>query len=81
MDHDTGAFNNWATVVDCGDISNTPFDKLKAIEQLTQGAKSILSRVPKSKEHSEAVRMLSIGGDHTISKSSNPLKPNFLNNY
>ncbi|KAI5306037.1 hypothetical protein KEM56_002460 [Ascosphaera pollenicola] len=66
MDHENGAFNNWATVVDCGDIPNTPFDKLKAIEQLTRGSKSILSRAPKSEEHSKAVRMLSIGGDHTI---------------
>lgn len=71
MDHENGAFNNWATVVDCGDIPNTPFDKLKAIEQLTRGSKSILSRAPKSEEHSKAVRMLSIGGDHTISKSTN----------
>lgn len=68
MDHGTNPFLEWAKVVDCGDISNSLFDKVEAIEQLSDGAGEILSRKPKSKSHGDAIRMITVGGDHTISK-------------
>ncbi|KAJ1709194.1 formiminoglutamate hydrolase [Aspergillus flavus] len=66
MDHRNNPFRDWATVVDCGDVANTPFNKVEAVAQLTTGAKEILSRTAKSQANSSAVRMITIGGDHTI---------------
>lgn len=39
-----------------------------AIKQLTQGASEILTRSAKTHSQSDAVRMITIGGDHTISE-------------
>jgi Arginase family len=70
IDHGVNPFRNWATVADCGDISNTPFDKLVAIQELEHGMKTINSMKPKNISAAEAVRLITIGGDHTISGSS-----------
>jgi agmatinase len=67
MDHLANPFRGWATIVDCGDISNSPFDKLQALSELEHGWKAIGARDPKNREKSENVRIISIGGDHTIS--------------
>jgi hypothetical protein len=69
IDHRVNPFRNWATVIDCGDISNTPFDKLVAIQELEHGMKTINSMKPKNASAADAVRLITIGGDHTISKS------------
>ncbi|KAF9885242.1 hypothetical protein FE257_000602 [Aspergillus nanangensis] len=66
MDHGVNPFRDWAQVVDCGDISNTPFDKLQAIQELEHGWKQIGARRPKNTEKGDNVRLISIGGDHTI---------------
>lgn len=68
MDHDVNPFEDWATVVDCGDISNSPYDKLLAIQQLEHGSRQIGSRKPRHTDKGDHVRLLSIGGDHTISE-------------
>lgn len=68
MDHGVNPFRDWAEVVDCGDIRNTPFDKLQAIHELEQGWKQITARQPKNIDKGDHVRLISIGGDHTISK-------------
>jgi arginase family enzyme len=73
LDHEINPFQNWATVVDCGDIANTPFDKLVAIHELEKGMKAINDQKPKNETASSAVRLITIGGDHTISKSSSIL--------
>jgi arginase family enzyme len=70
IDHGVNPFRNWATVTDCGDISNTPFDKLVAIRELEYGMKTINSMKPKNVSASDAVRLVTIGGDHTISRFS-----------
>jgi agmatinase len=67
MGHGVNPFKNWATVTDCGDIPNTPFDKLQAIQQLESGWTSINAQRPKNMSVMDAVRIISIGGDHTIS--------------
>jgi agmatinase len=67
MDHGVNPFKNWATVTDCGDIPNTPFDKLQAIRQLESGWVSINAQSPKNMRIMDSVRIISIGGDHTIS--------------
>ena len=61
-------FRNWATVTDCGDIQNTPFDKLVAIQELENGWRAINAQGPRNRSVSNAVRTISIGGDHTISE-------------
>lgn len=68
MDHGVNPFRDWAQVVDCDDILNTPFDKLQAIHELEQGWKQIGARRPKNLEKGDKVRLISMGGDHTISK-------------
>jgi hypothetical protein len=73
LDHQINPFQNWATVVDCGDIANTPFDKLVAIHELEKGMKVINEQKPKTQTASSAVRLITIGGDHTISKLSTML--------
>jgi len=70
MDHGVNPFRNWATVVDCGDISNTPFDKMYALKELEDGWRAINALSPKNISKADALRILSIGGDHTISKFS-----------
>ncbi|KAK4870487.1 hypothetical protein LT330_004835 [Penicillium expansum] len=66
MDHGLNPFVDWASVVDCGDIANTPFDKLEAIHELEAGWRKIGSRKPKNSEKGDHVRLISLGGDHTI---------------
>ncbi|KAF8855118.1 Arginase/deacetylase [Acephala macrosclerotiorum] len=66
MDHNLNPYQNWAKIVDCGDISNTPFDKLVAVHQLEKGMQAINDRKPANTSASDAVRLITIGGDHTI---------------
>jgi agmatinase len=68
MDHGVNPFRNWATVTDCGDISNTPFDKLVAVHELEHGMRVINKLKPKNESAADAVRLITIGGDHTISQ-------------
>jgi hypothetical protein len=70
IDHRVNPFRDWATVVDCGDIANTPFDKLVAVNELEKGMKVINEQKPKNETASSAVRLITIGGDHTISRPS-----------
>lgn len=67
MDHLVNPFTDWATVVDCGDIPNSPFDKLQAIHQLEAGWTAMAERQPRDTEKGSVPRFISIGGDHTIS--------------
>ncbi len=68
MDHAVNPFRNWATVTDCGDIRNTPFDKLVAVHELEKGMAAIHKLKPKNESVADAVRLITIGGDHTVSK-------------
>lgn len=61
-------FMDWATVVDCGDIPNSVFDKYEAVQELASGLYSMASRKPKTEDRDEHVRLITLGGDHTISK-------------
>jgi agmatinase len=67
MDHGVNPFRNWASVVDCGDIKNTPFDKLQAIHELQKGWEAIAARKVHNADKGNVPRIISIGGDHTIS--------------
>ncbi|KEY64538.1 hypothetical protein S7711_03604 [Stachybotrys chartarum IBT 7711] len=71
MAHDmVNPFLDWATVVDCGDIPNSVFDKYEAVQELGRGLKSMASRKPKNLEKGDNVRLITLGGDHTITLPS-----------
>ena len=72
MDHGVNPFQDWPTVTDCGDINNTPFDKMYAIHELEKGMTAVNGLKPKNQSIADAVRLITIGGDHTISKRSTP---------
>lgn len=82
MDHGgINPFRDWAVVTDCGDISNTPFDKLVAIHELERGMKKINEQEPKNKTAADAVRLITIGGDHTISRCSESIHVLAMSNF
>ncbi|PQE23607.1 putative agmatinase protein [Rutstroemia sp. NJR-2017a BVV2] len=66
IDNGVNPFRSWATVVDCGDIFNTPFDKHLALKQLEKGVAAITAQKAKNHTVGDAVRIINIGGDHTI---------------
>ncbi|KAI2618135.1 Arginase/deacetylase [Hypoxylon sp. NC1633] len=71
---DTNPFNEWAKVLDCGDIPVTSYDNTWALKQIEEGHYNILSRAPKtaaekpgpSKKGKTLPRVITLGGDHTI---------------
>ncbi|KAI2627363.1 Arginase/deacetylase [Hypomontagnella submonticulosa] len=71
---DTNPFNGWAKVLDCGDIPVTSYDNVWALKQIEEGHYNILSRAPKSaadrpgpsKKGKTLPRVITLGGDHTI---------------
>lgn len=69
MAHDmVNPFLDWATVTDCGDIPNSVFDKYEAVQELGSGLHSMASRKPKNMTMGDNVRLITLGGDHTISE-------------
>ncbi|KAK4987711.1 hypothetical protein LTR50_004459 [Elasticomyces elasticus] len=71
---DANPFNDWATVIDCGDIPVTSYDNAYAIKQIEEGHNSILMREPATNAHEVGPskkgktlpRVITLGGDHTI---------------
>ncbi|KAH7349749.1 agmatinase [Plectosphaerella cucumerina] len=63
-------FMDWAAVVDCGDIPNSVFDKYEAVQELASGLHSMASRTPKDVDKGDHVRLITLGGDHTITLPS-----------
>jgi agmatinase len=62
------AAQKMATVVDCGDIPNSVFDKYEAIQELGKGLYRMASRQPRAEGKGDHVRLITLGGDHTISE-------------
>lgn len=76
MAHDmVNPFLDWANVVDCGDIPNSVFDKYEAVQELGSGLHAMATRKPKAVEKGENVRLITLGGDHTISKHASKVCP------
>ncbi|EMC95089.1 hypothetical protein BAUCODRAFT_525547 [Baudoinia panamericana UAMH 10762] len=71
---DANPFNDWATVIDCGDIPVTSYDNAYAIQQIEEGHNSILMRAPATNANKPGPslkgktfpRVITLGGDHTI---------------
>ncbi|KAL6786804.1 arginase family domain-containing protein [Trichoderma sp. SZMC 28012] len=58
-------YQNWAKIVDCGDIPITPFDNTIAREQMTQAFKELGGRVTVSALSSRP-KIITLGGDHSL---------------
>lgn len=63
---DLDAFNAGLRIVDCGDIPMTPFDNRVALNQLYRGQRIIHKHSVLNSTHYEAPRIITLGGDHTI---------------
>lgn len=58
-------YQNWARIVDCGDIPITPFDSDIAREQMTQAFKELGGRRSHS-ALSPKPKIMTLGGDHSL---------------
>lgn len=59
-------YNNWAKIIDCGDIPVTPVDNNLAFKQMTLAFEELLLR-RKSLNSTEAPpRYVALGGDHSV---------------
>ncbi|KAH3686022.1 hypothetical protein WICPIJ_003022 [Wickerhamomyces pijperi] len=58
-------YNNWAKIMDCGDIPVTPMDNKLALLQMTKGYENILAHNTSSGVW-KAPKIVSLGGDHSI---------------
>ncbi|CAI8491646.1 unnamed protein product [Hanseniaspora opuntiae] len=56
-------FDDWAEIIDCGDIPITPMDNTLALKQMQLAYKQLFKRKAKN---SQVPRYLSLGGDHSI---------------
>ncbi|KAI1614232.1 arginase family-domain-containing protein [Exophiala viscosa] len=64
---------NWARIIDCGDVPVTPYDNAHAYKQMEQGYRMLLhkpvtqtSSSPPSLDKVTHPRLISMGGDHSI---------------
>ncbi|CAM1502868.1 Fc.00g076440.m01.CDS01 [Cosmosporella sp. VM-42] len=62
---DINPYQNWAKVVDCGDIPITPVDNNIAREQMTQALKQLGRRQTVS-ALSPKPKLMTLGGDHSL---------------
>jgi len=59
-------YQNWATLIDCGDIPVTPMDNKVALDQMTAAFEELLLRRNSSLENAHPPRYVALGGDHSI---------------
>ncbi|KAK3942451.1 arginase family-domain-containing protein [Diplogelasinospora grovesii] len=58
-------YQNWATILDCGDIPVTPMDNAVALKQMTAAFTELGQRTTKSGVISRP-RLVTLGGDHSL---------------
>ncbi|MCJ1475689.1 hypothetical protein MMC13_004352 [Lambiella insularis] len=59
------SFEDWATIIDCGDPPLTFLDNTIALLQLEKAHKAIANRAAKTISKSSIPRIITLGGDHT----------------
>ncbi|TWU73779.1 hypothetical protein ED733_003791 [Metarhizium rileyi] len=59
-------YQNWAKILDCGDIPITPFDNVVAAEQMTQAFKNLGRARPASSLSNGKPKLITLGGDHSL---------------
>ncbi|KAG6001043.1 hypothetical protein E4U43_001431 [Claviceps pusilla] len=60
-------YQNWARVIDCGDMPITPFDNDIAREQMTQAFKALGAAPASSSLSRGRPKLVTLGGDHSLS--------------
>ncbi|KAG5971534.1 hypothetical protein E4U55_001188 [Claviceps digitariae] len=60
-------YQNWARIIDCGDVPITPFDNDIAREQMTQAFKALGRAAPSSSLSRGRPKLVTLGGDHSLS--------------
>lgn len=63
--NDIDPFDSWAKIIDCGDIPVTPMDNVVALKQMTLGYEQLFKH-PSTKASIKVPRIISLGGDHSI---------------
>lgn len=59
-------YQNWAKIIDCGDIPITPFDNNIATEQMTQAFRNLGRAKPISSLSKGRPKLITLGGDHSL---------------
>ncbi|KAF5122600.1 Guanidinobutyrase [Metarhizium anisopliae] len=59
-------YQNWARIIDCGDIPITPLDNAIAAEQMTQAFRRLGRARPASALTAGKPKLVTLGGDHSI---------------
>ncbi|PNY24692.1 Asparagine-tRNA ligase, cytoplasmic [Tolypocladium capitatum] len=59
-------YQNWAKIIDCGDIPITPFDNNIAREQMTQALTQLGQRRAVSALGGPKPKLMTLGGDHSL---------------
>lgn len=61
---DINPYDNWAKVIDCGDIPISPMDNGLALKQMTKGYENLLNHKTAGEE--AYPKLIMLGGDHSI---------------
>ncbi|KAH3669243.1 hypothetical protein OGAPHI_001364 [Ogataea philodendri] len=62
-------WNNWAKIVDCGNVPMTPLDNRIALDQLYRSERVLLNHTTTKENPGKHPRFVALGGDHTITYS------------
>ncbi|KAI1841236.1 hypothetical protein JX265_010152 [Neoarthrinium moseri] len=74
-------YQNWATILDCGDIPVIPIDNAVALQQMTAAFEELGARPPVSQDPSHAKpKLITLGGDHSLALPAlRALRPHYEN--
>ncbi|CDR43768.1 CYFA0S12e04126g1_1 [Cyberlindnera fabianii] len=61
---DLNPYDDWAKIIDCGDMPISPMDNNLALKQMTMGYQHLLNHTTPDTKH--LPRLVSLGGDHSI---------------
>ncbi|KAG7881172.1 hypothetical protein KL938_003302 [Ogataea parapolymorpha] len=59
-------YQDWAKVIDCGDIPVTPMDNELALDQMTKAFEELLLKRKNAVDGSGPPKLVALGGDHSI---------------
>ncbi|KAH9900643.1 Arginase/deacetylase [Xylariomycetidae sp. FL2044] len=59
-------YQNWARILDCGDIPVVPVDNAVALKQMTTAFEELGARAPATPEVQPRPRLITLGGDHSL---------------
>ncbi|KAK7754196.1 hypothetical protein SLS62_003773 [Diatrype stigma] len=60
-------YQNWARILDCGDIPTTPMDNAVALRQMSAAFEELGARAPVSTDVLSRPKLFTLGGDHSLS--------------